>query len=315
MIAAKGTIRIFIIIMNLNTTRQLRLLRLMIPISMMISINSIGQSSKFDAQGHRGCRGLMPENTIPAMFKAIDLGVTTIEMDVVITSDGKVLVSHDTYMNADISTDPNGKFIQAGEQYKYNIYQMTASEVQRWDVGLKPHPKFPSQEKVKAVKPLLSDLIDAVEDYVKKQGRRPVRYNIETKSNPSTDGKNHPDPERFTALLMEVIREKKITKRVTIQSFDKRTLQVLHRTDPKVSLSFLIDAKNRSKPEDLVKELGFKPGTISPAFQLVDQAYVDACHKLGIKVLPWTVNDKEGIDRLKALGVDGIISDYPNLFN
>jgi glycerophosphoryl diester phosphodiesterase len=296
-------------------TRQHRLLSLIMSFSMMISTNTIAQSKKFDAQGHRGCRGLMPENTIPAMLKAIDLGVTTIEMDVVITSDGKVLVSHDAYMNADISTDPNGKFIQPGEQYKYNIYQMTAEEVQRWDVGLKPHPKFPAQERVKAVKPLLSDLIDAVESYVKQQGKRPILYNIETKSNPSTDGKNHPVPEQFTALLMEVIRNKKITKRVTIQSFDKRTLQVLHRTDPKVSLSFLIDAKNRAMPGDLVKELGFKPATISPAFQLVDQPYVDACHKLGIKVLPWTVNDKAGIDRLKALGVDGIISDYPNLFN
>jgi glycerophosphoryl diester phosphodiesterase len=315
MVAAKGTIRIFIIDMNVHNTLLNSLFILMISTGMSISLNTMAQTNKFDAQGHRGCRGLMPENTIPAMLKAIDLGVTTIEMDVVITSDGKVLVSHDTYMNAEISTDPSGKYIQPGDQSKYNIFQMTAAEVQKWDVGLKPHPKFPAQEKLKAVKPLLSDLIDAVESYVKQKGGRPILYNIETKSNPSTDGKNHPDPERFTSLLMDVIREKKITKRVTIQSFDKRTLQVLHRTHPKVNLSFLIDARNRSMPEDLEKELGFKPATISPAFQLVDQQYVDACHRLGIKVLPWTVNDKAGIDRLKALGVDGIISDYPDLFN
>lgn len=131
-----------------------------------------GQSSKFDAQGHRGCRGLMPENTIAAMFRAIDLGVTTLEMDVVISADGKVIVSHDPYMNADISTDPAGKHIQAGDQKKYLLYKMTTQEIQRWDVGLKPHPKFPKQEKLSAVKPLLSDLIDSVEAYVKRTGSR-----------------------------------------------------------------------------------------------------------------------------------------------
>ena len=280
----------------------------------ILSIDAIGQRSDFDAQGHRGCRGLMPENTIPAMYKAIDLGVTTLEMDVVVSADGKIIVSHDPYMNAEISTNPEGRYIQAGDQRKHIIYQMTAAEVQRWDVGLKPHPKFPRQEKLKAVKPLLSDLIDSVEAYVKRNGKPAVRYNIETKCNPSTDNLNHPDPERFVTLLMEVIREKKISKRVTIQSFDKRTLQVLHRTYPRIKASFLIDANNRSTPEMLIEELGFKPSTISPAFQLVTADYVQTCHRLKVKVLPWTVNDRETILRLKKLGVDGIISDYPDLF-
>ena len=275
---------------------------------------SFGQSPGFDAQGHRGCRGLMPENTIPAMFKAIDLGVTTLEMDVVISADGKVIVSHDPYMNADISTDPDGKFIQAGEQRKHILYKMTAEEIQRWDVGLKPNPKFPKQEKLKAVKPLLSDLIDSVEAYVKRTGRTAVSYNIETKLSPSTDHINHPDPAAFVRLLMDVIRQKKISKRVTIQSFDKRTLQVLHKTHPKIQTSFLIDAGNRSTPDKLIQELGFKPATISPAFQLVTPEYVNDCHKHGVKVLPWTVNDRDTIIRLKSMGVDGIISDYPDLF-
>ena len=275
---------------------------------------SFGQPASFDAQGHRGCRGLMPENTIPAMFKAIDLGVTTLEMDVVISADGKVIVSHDPYMNADISTDPNGKYIQAGEQRKYILYKMPSEEIQRWDVGLKPHPKFPRQERLKAVKPLLSELIDSVEAYVKRTGKPAVAYNIETKLSPNTDHINHPDPARFMQLVMEVIRQKHIAKRVTIQSFDKRTLQVLHKTHPKVKTSFLIDAGNRSTPDQLIQELGFKPATISPAYQLVTAEYVNTCHTLGMKVLPWTVNDRETIVRLKSLGVDGIISDYPDLF-
>jgi glycerophosphoryl diester phosphodiesterase len=279
-----------------------------------IYTDTFAQRKAFDAQGHRGCRGLMPENTIPAMYRAIDLGVTTLEMDVVISADGKVIVSHDPYMNADISTDPEGRYIQPGDQRKHIIYRMTAAEVQRWDVGMKPHPKFPRQEKIKAVKPLLSDLIDSVEAYVRRKGKPAIRYNIETKCNPSTDNVNHPDPEKFISLLMGVIKEKRISKRVTIQSFDMRTLQVLHRNFPRINASYLIDAGNRSTPEILLQELGFKPSTISPAYQLVTADYVQACHQLGIKVLPWTVNDRETILRLKNLGVDGIISDYPDLF-
>jgi glycerophosphoryl diester phosphodiesterase len=280
----------------------------------VFSHESFGQGQGFDAQGHRGCRGLMPENTIPAMYKAIDLGVTTLEMDVVISADGKVIVSHDPYMNAEISTDPNGRYIQAGDQRKHILYKMTAAEIQQWDVGLKPHTKFPRQEKLRTVKPLLSDLIDSVEAYVKRTGKSAVRYNIETKSSPATDNINHPNPEKFVTMLMEVVRKKHISKRVTIQSFDKRTIQELHKTHPKIQTSYLIDAGNRSSPDMLLKELGFKPSTISPAYQLVTANYVEACHKLGVKILPWTVNDRETILKLKSLGVDGIISDYPDLF-
>lgn len=280
----------------------------------LYTFDTLAQPKGFDAQGHRGCRGLMPENTIPAMLHAIDLGVHTIEMDVVITSDGKVMVSHDPFMHADISTRPDGTYLQAGETRKYLIFQMTAAAVQAWDVGLKPNPKFPRQLRLKAVKPLLADLIDSVESYIKATGKPRVRYNIETKSNPATDNIHHPDPERFVQLLMEVIQAKGIARYVTIQSFDKRTLQVLHRTHPRVRTSLLVDAGNRSAPPALVADLGFKPSTISPAFQLITPEYVKACHRLGILVLPWTVNERETIDRLKGMGVDGIISDYPDLF-
>jgi glycerophosphoryl diester phosphodiesterase len=301
----------------MKRSKTLAFTKVFTPIFLIMTVltcDAFGQRNAFDAQGHRGCRGLMPENTIPAMYKAIDLGVTTLEMDVVITADGKVIVSHDPYMNAEIATNPQGLYIQPGDQRKHILYKLTAAEVQTWDVGLKPHPKFPRQVKVKAVKPLLSDLIDSVELYVKRTGKPAARYNIETKCSPSTDNVNHPDPETFVALLMAVIREKGISKRVTIQSFDKRTLQVLHRAHPRMNASFLIDAGNRSTPEMLLQELGFKPSTISPAYQLVTQDYVEACHRLGVKVLPWTVNDRDTILRLKNLGVDGIISDYPDLF-
>ncbi len=118
---------------------------------------------KFDIDGHRGCRGLMPENTIPAMLKAIDLGVNTLEMDVVITADDKVVVSHEPFFNHEITTLPSGKTFEEKDEKQYNIYRMTYDSVLKYDVGIKPHPRFPLQQKMNVQKPLLSVLIDSME--------------------------------------------------------------------------------------------------------------------------------------------------------
>ena len=280
----------------------------------LIIMMSCHTQAQLDVQGHRGCRGLMPENTIPAMLRAIDLGVTTLEMDVVITSDDRVVLSHEPFMNAEISTRPDGTTFSTKEQKQYNIFRMTLAELQRWDVGMKPHPKFPRQLRIPAVKPLLEDVIDGVEAYVRKKGLKPMRYNIETKCQPATDEIYHPGPQRFAALLMEVVMKKKVSERVTIQSFDIRTLQVIHTSHPIMSLAYLIESTNKLAVEDNITLLGFTPAIYSPAFQLVGQKLLDACRKLGMKIVPWTVNDKENIDRLKAMGVDGLITDYPDLF-
>jgi glycerophosphoryl diester phosphodiesterase len=280
----------------------------------LIIMMSFHTQAQLDVQGHRGCRGLMPENTIPAMLRAIDLGVTTLEMDVVITSDNRVVLSHEPFMNAEISTRPDGTTFSTKEQKQYNIFRMTLAELQRWDVGMKPHPKFPRQQRIPAVKPLLEDVIDSVEAYVRQKGLKPMRYNIETKCQPATDEIYHPGPQRFAALLMEVVMKKKVSERVTIQSFDIRTLQVIHTSHPIMSLAYLIENTNKLAVEDNITRLGFTPAIYSPAFQLVDPKLLDACRKLGMKIVPWTVNDKDNIDRLKAMGVDGLITDYPDLF-
>ena len=183
----------------------------------------------FDKEGHRGCRGLMPENTIPAMLKAVDLGVTTLETDAVITADSQVILSHEPFFNHEITTKSGGSFIAQAEEHNYNIYKMTYAETQTFDVGLKPHSLFPRQQKLAATKPLLSRMIDSVEAHVKEKHLPAVMYNIETKSKPETDGIYHPEPETFVRLLMEVITQKGVADRVIIQSFDVRTLQVLHR--------------------------------------------------------------------------------------
>ncbi len=279
------------------------------------SLSVSAQSKKIDLQGHRGCRGLMPENTIAAMLHSIDLGVTTLEMDVVITKDKKVVLSHETFMNPEIATPPNDQQFSSPKDKSYNIYQMTYEEVSKWDIGIKPNPKFPTQKKMPVTKPLLSDVIAAVEEYVKLHHLKPLNYNIETKCAPASDGISHPAPEEFVALLVDVINKGNVATRTTIQSFDKRSLQVLHQSYPSIKTSFLIDGSNKKTPEALIAELGFHPSFLSPAYALINQEYVEACKKVKLKLIAWTVNEEADIEKMAALGVDGIISDYPDRFS
>jgi glycerophosphoryl diester phosphodiesterase len=269
----------------------------------------------FDKQGHRGCRGLMPENTIPAMIRAIDLGVTTLEMDVVISKDKKVVLSHDPRFSSEISTRPGGQPLTAGEERNFALYQMNYHEIRTWDVGMKPLFRFPRQQKIKTYKPLLEELVDSVEAYIKMKGLSSVQYNIETKSSASGDGVLHPGPEEFTDLLMEVINKKKIGKRTIVQSFDERTLRVMHKKYPGIRTSYLIEGTDQNTVEQNISKLGFKPDIYSPEFRLVTPDVVKYCRSKGMKLIVWTVNDLEQIRKQKALGVDGIISDYPDLFN
>jgi glycerophosphoryl diester phosphodiesterase len=271
-------------------------------------------AGELDKQGHRGCRGLMPENTIPAMIKAIELNVTTLEMDVVITKDKKVILSHEPWFGRDITTKPDGTFMGEREERRFNIYWMTYEETQTFDVGLKPHPRFPNQEKIKVTKPLLSDVIDAVNKEMMTRKRSPVRYNIETKTNPAGDAVFHPKPDEFIELLMGVIKDKGIEDVVNIQSFDFRTLQYLHEKYPSIKTAILIEDFDKRTFEEQIKRLGFTPTTYSPHFSLVNESLVKKCHDKNIKLIPWTVNDRTRIDELLKVGVDGIITDYPNLF-
>lgn len=268
----------------------------------------------FDKQGHRGCRGLMPENTIPAMLKAIELGVTTLEMDIVFTSDQQAMLSHEPFFNHEITTKPDGSLVDSTEEKLLNIYHMKYADVQKYDVGLKPHPRFPRQVKMKAVKPLLSAVIDSSESQSGKLNLPPLHYNIETKTNPATDNIFHPAPGVFVEQLMKVINDKKIASRVTIQSFDIRTLQYLHTHYPDVHTSLLIERSDNKTVGEKIKELGFTPNVVSPEFQMVTRELVKELHDQNIKIIPWTVNDAAEINTLKTMKVDGIISDYPDLF-
>jgi len=287
-----------------------------IAIISLICLNAFAQKATpafpvFDTEAHRGGRGLWPENTINAMLKAVDLGVTTLEMDTHITADGKVVLSHDDGFNPLFALTPNGKDIAKEDAHNYALYKMPYAEIAKFDVGSKYYDKFPQQQKIKAHIPLLANVIDSVQNYIKRTGKEQVFYNIETKSKPENDNKYNPEPEKFVQQLMQVIEAKKITPYVVIQSFDKRTIQILHQKYPQVKTAYLVD--NKKTVDEHLTELGYTPFIYSPAYKLVTAQMVQQCHSKGIKIVPWTVNTSEEIAALKALGVDGIISDYPNL--
>jgi glycerophosphoryl diester phosphodiesterase len=270
------------------------------------------QFPDFSAEAHRGGRGLMPENTIIAMQNAMSLPqITTLEMDTHITKDNKVIVVHDDYMNPNFVLSPEGNDIPKADAKKYVVYGLNYDVLKTFDVGSRKYTNFPQQKKIKAYMPLLADLIDSVQKEIKLKNKKQYFYNIETKCDEEGDNITNPTPEVFVKLLMDVIEKKKITPYVVIQSFDKRTIQIVHKKYPHVRTSYLVE-KNE-KYEQILASLGYKPFIISPNYKMVYAAFVNKAHADGIKVIPWTANTTEEINRLKLLRVDGIISDYPNL--
>lgn len=268
--------------------------------------------SGFDIEGHRGCRGLLPENSIPAFLKALELGVTTLEMDLVISKDKQVVVSHDPYFSHEFSLTPAKKEIKAEEERNFRIYAMDYTEVKKFETGSKIHSRFPTQKKAKAYKPLLTEVIQAAEKYTKENNQKPIWYNIEIKSSPEGDTKFHPGPEEFSELVYKVIQENNILDRTIVQCFDLRPLQYLKKKYPTLKLSLLIE--NKLSPEFNIRILGFTPDIYSPEYILVDESLIHFAKSSNMKVLPWTVNDTENINRLIQLGVNGVITDYPDIF-
>lgn len=265
---------------------------------------------KFDLQGHRGARGIKPENTIPAFIAALDAGVTTIELDVVITKDKQVVVSHEPWMSAEICLKPNGTEISDTESKAINIYNLTYNEVKQYDCGSKGNAHFPEQEKLKATKPLLTEVIAAVEDYIKSYTQYEVDYNIELKSSKTGDGKYHPAPGEFSDVVYNLLNQYLPLDRVVIQSFDFRILQYWHTKYPAVRLAALVE--NTKSIDDNLKDLGFTPSVYSPYYKLLSEEKVKEIKTKKMRIIPWTVNETEDMKRLRTWGVDGLITDYPN---
>lgn len=281
---------------------------------LFLLISSCNEPTKImkhlDIQGHRGCRGLLPENTIEAFIKAVDLGVTTLELDVVISKDSQVIVSHEPFFNHEISTHPDGKDITEDNQMSFNIFEMNYEEIKRYDVGIKGHPKFPIQSKIKTYKPTLLAVIDTVEHYILSKNLPPVNYNIEIKYSKNEENVYHPTAEAFTKLVYDLIISKGIKDKCNVQCFDEKPLNILHRMDDKIATAFLVG--DTGYVETKLAKLDFEPTIYSPHYKLVNDELVKYCHKNGLKIIPWTVNEEQDITKIINMGVDGIITDYPD---
>lgn len=288
--------------------------------------------SALDLQGHRGARGLLPENTLPSFQRALELGVTTLELDIAITRDGVLVISHDPALNPDITRDAAGRFL---EQHGPAINTLTWAQLQTYDVGrLKPGSNyakgFPDQQPIDGTRiPRLADLFDLV----KRSGDDRVRFAIETKLTPEK-----PDetllPEPFARAVVEEIRKAGMTLRSQILSFDWRSLQAVQKIAPEIQTVYLtaqqswLDNVGAGRAEGSKWTAGFQyrdhgsiPKMIKAAggshwsvhFRDVDAQKVKDAQSLGLKVLVWTVNDPALMARMLELGIDGLITDRPDL--
>ncbi len=294
----------------------------------------------FDLQAHRGGRGLAPENTLPAFAKALEIGVATLELDTGVTKDGVVVVSHETFVNPDLARGPDGKWL---EKRGPSIHEITYAELQQYDVGrLNPATgygkRYPEQVAVDGTRiPRLADV------FALARGTR-VRFNIETKISPLAPADTLA-PEAFARRVIEEIRANRMASRSTLQSFDWRTLQAAQRIAPEIPAVYLT-AQQRfldnicggpagGKPDPNAAECQPSPWTAgfqlrdhgsvprmvkaaggaiwSPWYGDIDAEKLREAHALGLKVIVWTVNDPEHIQRMLALGVDGLITDRPDV--
>lgn len=308
-----------------------------------LALALVGCATRFDLEGHRGTRGLAPENTLPAFARALSIGVTTLEMDTNVTRDGVMVVSHNSSLNPDITRGPDGRWLSAPGPA---IHDLAFEELARYDVGrIDPASRyartFPQQAPVDGTRiPRLADVFALA----RRAGNAEVRFNIETKLTPMRPEET-PAPEPFARQLIGEIRRAGLASRAMIQSFDWRTLQVAQREAPEIPTAYLTSQQKfqdnvctgpqAAKPAIDPKDCGPSPWTAgfqlrdhgsvprmvkaaggkvwSPYYQDVDKPKVDEAHGLGLQVVVWTVNDSAQMERLMEMGVDGIISDRPDV--
>jgi len=297
----------------------------------LLAFATASAASPFDIEAHRGGRGLRPENTLQSFANALSLGVNTLELDMGVTQDRVIVVSHERGLNPDLARRPDGRYVDApGTPF----VKLTLDEVKRYDVGqIRPGSayaaQFPDQRAVPSTRiPTLSEVFALV----RRSGDTQVRVNIETKIDPGHPGES-PDPQQFVRLVLDLLRRENFSDRVMIQSFDWRTLQWAQKLAPSIPTVYLTQQHGvganvfRDRPSPWTS--GFDPGkyggsvprTIkaaggaiwSPYFGDVDAASIAEAHELGLKVVVWTVNRPEDMSRLMAMSVDGIISDRPDV--
>lgn len=272
------------------------------------------QLEDFDLQGHRGAMGMFAENTIPSFLLAIDEGVNTVEFDIAVSADDDIIISHKPWFRHDICLDPNEERIPEDKEREHLIYEMSTQEVQEYNCGSLQHPDHPDQQNRSQPKPTMKEAIETMENYIDDNNLAPITYSIETKSRPEWDNEKTPDPETFTRLMYDELAALDVLDRVIMQSFDPRTLRIMREIGDEVKQALLI-SRNGGDVEQDVNELGYTPEIYSPNYLLVTRQMVEDAHEKGMEVIPWTVNHTEDMKHMVDLGVDGLLTDYPNRFN
>lgn len=270
------------------------------------------ENNTFLIHGHRGCRGLLPENSIPSFIKACDLGVDALELDVVVTMDGQILVSHDPFMHHEICCKPDRSIISEEEEHNFNIYAMSISEAKKFLCGIQPHPRFPDQKQIECFKPSLVELVDEINLHCSRANRRPPTWTIEIKSSIEGDRIFHPSPDAYAEIFLSIFKTLNLPSGYIIQSFDDRILNELYNLDRDLNLVLLFENLMPTLDAALQK-LNFSPFGIGPHYLCVDDALVNYCNINGLQLLVWTVNDVHEMSRLIALGVKNIITDFPDM--
>jgi len=268
-------------------------------------------SADYDWQGHRGARGLLPENTIPSFIKALEFNVMTLELDVAVSKDKQIIVSHEPWFNHKICNKPDGTPVTEAEEKSLRIYDMTYEEIKTYDCGSRGNERFPDQQPMKVFKPSFMEMVGNVDLYCEQNNLRKPRFNIEIKSQPDYYDKMTPQPKEFVALMLNEIDLLGIKDRCNLQSFDFNILRAIRKVDKEISTAALVDNTKGIKAN--IDLLGYTPENYSPYYMLLNEDAINLAHEMGMKVVPWTVNDPEVMKKLKDLGVDGIITDYPNL--
>lgn len=295
----------------------------------------------FDFEAHRGGRDARPENTLISFAYAMELGVTTLEMDMQLTKDGHIVISHNPFMNPALAKEPDGSYVQAG---KYDIRTMTLTEVKQFDLGtMNPNAGeyYDGHGKTQlsvpgTTMPTLEEVFELAQAY----GNDKVIFNIETKSYADPQDPafiNSPDPAVFVKAVYDVVKKYKMEERVTLQSFDWRTLKEMKKLDPNITLvalsseqpswgpsgCYLKKTEKKASPwlgglnindyqGDYVKAAkAIGADIVSPYFKELSPDLVDEAHELGMKVVPWTVNNPKDMNMLIDMGVDGMITDKP----
>lgn len=265
--------------------------------------------SPIDIQGHRGARARLPENSIPGFVYATELGVSTLEMDVITTASGEVIVSHEPWLNPDICLGPDGAALPRGS--KLSLYRLTTDQIRSCDCGSLGNPRFPDQVPQSTYKPTLAEVVAAADAASRPEGAGPIQFNIEIKHEASRVGTYFPPAAEAARLVVAEVRRRGIADRTTLQSFSAEVLEAVHAEAPEIRTSWLMEDE-RTVTEALAM-LTFKPDVYSPHHILLSPAEVATAHEAGVAVVPWTVNEAARMAELLTWGVDGLISDDPDL--